>query len=72
MRSNTAPAVELTIQQVADSLQVSPLTVRRMISRGDLRAHKYKGSGFVRIFPSDLDRARRPVTSAADNLGGVA
>jgi excisionase family DNA binding protein len=58
--------VSLTIQQVADELQVHPATVRRMISRGDLRAYRYGASQVIRIDRADLNKLRRPVTTLAD------
>lgn len=61
----------LTIAECADQLGCAPLTVRRMISRGSLRAFKIGGgSRMVRVRQADLDRLLVPVTSAADNLGG--
>jgi excisionase family DNA binding protein len=58
--------VSLTIQQVADELQVHTATVRRMISRGELRAYRYGTSQVIRVDRADLNKLRRPVTTLAD------
>jgi len=44
--------VLLTVDDVADQLQLSPKTVRRMIARNDLAAHRVGRQ--IRIAPSDL------------------
>lgn len=44
----------LTVEQVADALQVEPVTVRRMLKRGDLRGLKLSGKEW-RIRPEDLE-----------------
>lgn len=60
----------LTIAQAADFLNCAPVTVRRMISRGELRAYRYgKTSRLIRIDSRDLDRIKRPVTRIADLVG---
>jgi excisionase family DNA binding protein len=51
-RSVTAPTRFFTINDVADWLSVSPRTVRRWISTGDLVVHRF--GGVVRIAESDL------------------
>lgn len=56
----------LTIAQVAEFLQCNHHTVRRMISRGELRAYRLGASQIIRISRSDLDKAFKPVTSMAD------
>jgi len=53
----------LSIDAVAGRLDVSPYTVRRMISRGDLKAVRV--GRLIRVRPADLERAMRPVTSLA-------
>ena len=63
----------LTINETSEFLGCSPLTLRRIISRGELRAYRSRGkSRIIRIKRADLDRFMRPVTSAAENLGGDA
>ncbi|WP_040284390.1 helix-turn-helix domain-containing protein [Tessaracoccus massiliensis] len=68
--SLTAPEPVLTVAQVAEHLQLTELTVRRMISAGDLRAYRY-GARAIRIDPADLRRMRRPVTSMAGHREAV-
>lgn len=53
----------LSIQETADALNISRDTVRRLISKGELRALKIGRQ--IRIRPQDLDRACKPVTSQA-------
>jgi excisionase family DNA binding protein len=62
----------LTINQVAELLQCSDDTIRRMISRGGLKAYRFPGSRLIRIDPADLDRIRKPVTRINEVLGGDA
>ncbi len=68
----STPEHQLTIDQAAELLQCSPWTVRRMISRGDIRAYRFKRTRLIRIDPRDLEKARRPITTADLNLGGDA
>lgn len=51
---------QITLTQAAELLQVHPNTVRRMVSRGQLRAY-YIGR-HIRIDPVDLAALRQPVT----------
>lgn len=55
--ANTAP---LTIAQAAEALATSTSTIRRMISRGELRAYRY-GPRLIRIDPADLQAIRQQV-----------
>lgn len=50
----------LSIPQAAETLGCSDHTIRRMISRGELRAVRF--GRLIRIAPSALQRAGRPVT----------
>ncbi|WP_075890668.1 helix-turn-helix domain-containing protein [Actinomyces provencensis] len=59
----------ITIQQAAELLQCKPVTIRRMISRGCLKAYRFPGSRLIRVDPRDLDRIKRPVTNVADLVG---
>jgi len=61
---------KLTVDDVAQILQCSALTIRRMISRGELRAYRYGKSRLIRIDPRDLDKIRKPVTRVSAALGG--
>lgn len=65
------PASPVTIDQAAAYLQCNAITIRRMISRGELRAYRYSAR-IIRIDMADLEKLRRPVTSAADLGGDVA
>ena len=51
-----------TIQEAADYLSVNRETVRRMIARGELKAHRV-GPRLIRIDPADVMRLRRPIGS---------
>lgn len=53
----------LTINEAAHFLSVDPRTVRRMISRGQLKAKRYGRS--IRIAPSDLAKAGKPIARTA-------
>lgn len=53
----------LTIDQVADSFQLSRSTVRRMIARGQLPAHRV-GPRAIRIKAAEIEAALRQVPSA--------
>ncbi len=50
----------LTLEQVAERLNCSTYTVRRMISRGELKASRF--GRLIRVHPDDVRRAGRPVT----------
>ncbi|MFC7581575.1 helix-turn-helix domain-containing protein [Schaalia naturae] len=68
MNTNTTIARDfLSVDEAAAIFGVSSKTVRRMISRGELRAKKF--GTLIRISRTDLDRAGRPVTSLA-TVGG--
>lgn len=47
----------LTIPQAAEVIGCSPLTIRRMISRGEIAAVRF--GRLIRIPPAALDRAER-------------
>lgn len=57
----------LTIADVAAKWRTSKDTVRRAISRGELKAVRLPGRQ-IRIHPRDVERAMKPVTS----IGGDA
>lgn len=54
-----------TINQVADYLQCSHFTVRRMISAGELKAYRY-GKRIIRIDVDDIERSRVPIAADMD------
>jgi len=60
----------LTIDQTAELLQMSPFTIRRMVSRGELPAFRVGGTRSIRIKSSNVQRLLRPVTKVANLLGG--
>lgn len=70
MRSTIAAEL-LTIAEVADLLKCNQVTIRRMISRGELPAYRY-GKHLIRIDPRDLDKVRKPVTCVSKALGDAA
>lgn len=51
----------LTVAEAADYLSVSPVTVRRLIARGDLPAFKVGSSRAVRIPRVELIKLLRPI-----------
>lgn len=60
MTDTPAAAIYLTIAQAADALSCSPDSVRRLIARGELRAYRF--GRLIRISPTDIQRAGRPIT----------
>lgn len=63
-KSTDAKPLELvSLNEAAEYLGVTPLTVRRMISRGDLRGYKL-GSGPKAPIRVDLTGALRPIPAA--------
>ena len=62
----------LTPAQAGELAQVTHWTIRRWISNGSLKAYRVPGSRTIRIRQSDLEKALKPITSAAENLGGDA
>jgi excisionase family DNA binding protein len=60
----------LTLREVADSLQVSERTIRRLVNRGDLVGFKVGDRGQVRVKSEDLEayleRQRVHVNGQAD------
>ncbi|WP_312347341.1 helix-turn-helix domain-containing protein [Actinomyces sp.] len=67
-KTATLPDV-LTIQEAADHLHCNPITIRRMIARGELRAYRVGKARMVRIDARSLARIMRPVTNLADLVG---
>ena len=57
----------ISLNEAAEYLGVQPLTVRRMVARGDLTAYRL-GSRLLRFDRAELDAAMRPVPTA----GGAA
>jgi excisionase family DNA binding protein len=53
----------MTIEQVAESFQLSRSTVRRMIARGQIPAHRV-GLRAIRIRPEDAEAALRAIPNA--------
>lgn len=68
--STTVVHQYLTIPDVARTWQTSPDTVRRAISRGELRAIRV--GRLIRIRPEDLAKAGKPVTRVSGGGGRVA
>ena len=50
----------LSILEAAEHIDVNHHTIRRMISRGQLKA--YRAGKIIRIKPADLEKALKPVT----------
>ena len=57
---DTSTLTYLSIAQAAETVGCSDHTIRRMISRGELRAVRF--GRLIRIAPSAIERAGRPVT----------
>ena len=60
----------LSVNGVAEYLGVTHWTVRRMISRGTLKAYRPAGTTAIRIRRRDVERAMKPIPAA--DLGGDA
>lgn len=54
----------LTVEEVADYLRLSNLTVRRMIERGEIPAVRI-GKG-IRIREEDVEASLRPIVGGAE------
>lgn len=61
----------LSLAEAAEHLGVAPLTLRRAISRGELRAYRY-GKKIIRVRREDLDALLRPIPSARSGGHGAA
>ena len=53
----------IDVKASAQRLAVSPQTIRRMISRGDLTAYRV-GPKLLRLDADELDRIARPIPTA--------
>lgn len=62
----------LYLDQAAEYLSVSPKSIRRMVSRGDLPAYRLSGKGRLRFLRADLDALLVPVPTVARQGGGQA
>ncbi|WP_028645237.1 helix-turn-helix domain-containing protein [Nocardioides sp. URHA0020] len=51
----------LPIADAAIYLDVAEITVRRLISRGELRGYKIRGARLIRIDRHELDALMRPI-----------
>lgn len=58
----------VTLAAAANTLGVSPRTVRRMIARGELKAYRY-GPRLIRIDPADLHQGRARVNTLETRYG---
>lgn len=68
MSTQTITPEYLSIDDAAKALDCSRDTVRREISRGNLKAVRF--GRLIRIRRADLDKAMRPVTNAHTLAGG--
>ncbi|MGW4333832.1 excisionase family DNA-binding protein [Rhodococcus koreensis] len=59
-RNDVRQTTALTVQQAADELGVSVITIRRRIADGSLPAHRL-GPRLIRIRRADLDRFAMPI-----------
>lgn len=58
----------LSVAIAAARLGCAEMTIRRMIAQGDLRAYRF--GRLIRIKPSDLEKAFKPVTNLHKMRGG--
>lgn len=71
MSEQVQPISYLTIKEIQKLAHVGRDAVTGAIARGDLKAHKPKGSRLIRISQRDFDRWMSPrVTTVTANLGG--
>ena len=61
---DAVPTRLVSLKEAADVLGVTPITVRRMISRGDLRGFRV-GSGPKAPIRVDLSEALRPIPAVS-------
>lgn len=61
----------LTLREVADALQVSERTIRRLVSRGDLTGFKVGDRGQVRVRNEDLEAYLERQRVQADGQKGA-
>ena len=61
---------QYTVKEAAELLKVQPLTIRRWISNGYLRAYRYGPGRVVRIAERDILKLRCPVTSLSSEGAG--
>jgi hypothetical protein len=55
-QAKNTPAVSLSVAQVGDDLDISPLSVSRLIVRGRLKATQLGTAGEWRVLPAELSR----------------
>ncbi len=55
----------MTIQEIADMYRVSTKTVRRWISRGDLKAERLPGNRMIRVDIANIANLTKPVGPVA-------
>ena len=58
---------QLTFAQVAELINCSQRTVRRLVDSGQLKAYRY-GQRIVRVDPLDVAKLREPVTPLATHV----
>ncbi|MCT1639735.1 helix-turn-helix domain-containing protein [Dietzia cinnamea] len=69
---STSSDAPLYLDQAAEYLSVSPKSIRRMVSRGDLPAYRLGGQGRLRFLKKDLDALLVPVPTVVRQGGGHA
>lgn len=60
MATNDEPPVWGTVQEAADAYRLSPDTVRRMITRGEIEARRF-GPRLIRVNLGSIATAGQPV-----------
>lgn len=61
-----------SLSEAAEYIGVTDRTIRNYIARGELPAHRVRGSRLIRINQADLDALLRPIPSAKVGGGQVA
>lgn len=56
----------ITIDEAAEQLRVDPVTIRRLIARGELPACRIGRTALIRIDQADLDKLLKPVPAAGE------
>lgn len=66
--SQDSKTTYLSIAEAAKKLSCAEITVRRAVTRGELRAYRF--GRLLRIRLADLEKIGRPVTNLAELRGG--
>lgn len=62
------PRRYITLEDAAERLSCSPLTVRRRIAAGDLRGFKMGRTKSIRVLAEDVDAMMRPIPTGGGRI----